>query len=78
MAVLWLGEVRSTTRGGPSTVPWRQVASVAPGPPLLLAGSSGLLARSGGVDGGYRLKDKDQWASTLGIVLSMVLERCGG
>jgi hypothetical protein len=38
------------------------------------AGSSGLLGRSGGVDGGCRLKDMDRWASALGDASAMVLE----
>jgi hypothetical protein len=42
------------------------------------AGSSGLMARSGDVSGGCRLKDKDRWASTSGGASAMVLERRGG
>jgi hypothetical protein len=53
------------------------VSSMAPGPPLLFAGSSGLLARSSTVDDGCRMKDKDRWASTSGVVLAMVLEQRG-
>jgi hypothetical protein len=53
------------------------VSSMAHGPPLLFAGSSGLRARSSSVDDGSRMKDKDWWASTSGGVLAMVLERRG-
>jgi hypothetical protein len=54
------------------------VASVAPGPSLLFAGSSGLLARSGSVNDGCGLKDKDRCASASGGVSTMLLERRGG
>jgi hypothetical protein len=62
---------------GRAWLSWRQVSSMAPGPPLLFAGSSGLLARSSTVDDGCRMKDKDRWAATSGGVLAMVLERRG-
>jgi hypothetical protein len=43
-----------------------------------VAGSSGFMARSGGVNGSCRLEDKDRWASASGDVSAMVLEQRGG